>query len=135
MDKLLVFSVIKTESGFNEKAQSAKNAKGLMQITDETATWAFEQIGLDENSDIFNPEINIQVGTWYLSKLIDDNGGDLTTALASYNAGSGNVQKWKESSGKKIIAIHDIEFKETENYVKKTLRFYDVYKKLYTTGD
>ena len=135
VDEMLVFSVIKTESGFNERAQSAKDAKGLMQITDETARWAFEQIGIDKNSDIFEPEINIQVGTWYLSKLINDNNGDLVTALASYNAGSGNVQKWKDACGKKTIDITDIEFKETENYVNKTLKYYDVYKKLYTTGE
>lgn len=135
VDEMLVFSVIKTESGFNERAQSGKNAKGLMQITDETAVWAFEQIGMDEDSDVFEPETNIRVGTWYLSKLISDNDGDLITALASYNAGSGNVQKWKETSGKTTIDITDIEFKETENYVNKTLKYYDVYKKLYTTGE
>ena len=135
VDEMLVFSVIKTESGFNERAQSLKNAKGLMQITDETAGWAFEQINIDKKSDIFEPEINIQVGAWYLSKLIKDNNGDLITALASYNAGSGNVQKWKEASGKKVIDITDIEFKETKNYVNKTLKYYDVYKKLYTTGE
>ena len=135
IDAMLIYSVIKTESGFNSRAQSAKDAKGLMQITDETATWAFEQIGLGANSDIFEPEINIQVGTWYLAKLINDNNGDLITALASYNAGSGNVQKWKESSGKKVIDITDIEFQETKNYVNKTLRYYNVYKKLYMTGE
>ena len=135
VDEMLVFSVIKTESGFNVRAQSTKDAKGLMQITDETASWAFEQIGINKDSDIFEPEINIQVGAWYLSKLIKDNNGDLVTALASYNAGSGNVQKWKESSGKDVIDLTDIEFKETENYVKKTLKYYDVYKKLYTTGE
>ncbi|MBQ9097122.1 MAG: lytic transglycosylase domain-containing protein [Clostridia bacterium] len=135
VDKMLVFSVIKTESGFNTRAQSVKDAKGLMQITDETSKWAFEQIGIDKDADIFDPEINIQVGTWYLSKLIKDNSGDLVTALASYNAGSGNVQKWKDASGKDTIAFTDIEFKETENYVKKTLKYYDVYKKLYKTGE
>ncbi|MBR3575936.1 MAG: lytic transglycosylase domain-containing protein, partial [Clostridia bacterium] len=56
VDKMLVFSVIKTESSFNEKAQSSKNAKGLMQITDETAAWAFEQIGINNYADIFDPE-------------------------------------------------------------------------------
>ncbi len=135
VDEMLIFSVIKTESGFNEHAQSSKSAKGLMQITDETAAWAFEQIGIDKTADIFEPETNIRVGTWYLSKLINDNDGDLVTALASYNAGSGNVQKWKEFSGKTTIDITDIEFKETENYVNKTLKYYDVYKKLYTIGE
>ena len=71
----------------------------------------------------------------FCSKLIKDNSGDLVTALASYNAGSGNVQKWKDASGKDTIAFTDIEFKETENYVKKTLKYYDVYKKLYKTGE
>ena len=135
IDAMLVYSVIKTESGFNERAQSAKDAKGLMQITDETAKWAFDQIGINKNADIFEPEINIQVGTWYLSKLINDNDGDLITALASYNAGSGNVQKWKENSGKQTINVADIEFKETKNYVNKTLKYYDIYKNLYITGE
>ena len=135
VDEALVYSVMKAESGFNPNAKSGKSANGLMQITDETAAWVFEQIGIDKNADIFDPEINIKAGTWYLSKLIKDNAGDLVTALASYNAGSGNVQKWKEASGKQTIDRTDIEFAETENYVNKTLKYYDIYKKLYTTGE
>ena len=135
VDEMLVYSVMKAESSFNPKATSGKNAKGLMQLTDETSAWVFEQIGINKDADVFNPDVNIQAGTWYLSKLIKDNDGDLVTALASYNAGSGNVQKWKESTGKQTLSPTDIEFKETENYVNKTLKYYNVYKKLYTTGE
>lgn len=131
VDKYLVYSIIKSESSFNEYARSHADAKGLMQVTDETAEWAAEKMNMHEDFNIYNPEININIGTWYISKLIDDNGGDLVLALASYNAGGGNVKKWLENSGKDEFDIERIEFKETKTYVEKTLKYYKKYKQLY----
>lgn len=131
VDRYLIYSVIKAESKFNEMARSHKAAQGLMQITPETATWAMEKMGIE--GDIFTPEINIAVGSWYLSKLIGDHDGNLIAALAAYNAGSRNVNDWKNDAGE--LKEADILFEETRDYVYKTLEYYENYKKLYTEGE
>lgn len=130
IDRYLVFSVMKAESKFRQNARSHKDAQGLMQITPETAMWAMDKMGID--GDIFQPEINIEVGSWYLAKLISDHDGDLTAALAAYNAGSTNVNGWKKETG--MLNLEDIQFEETRDYVYKTLEYYENYKKLYTEG-
>lgn len=131
VDKYLVYSIIKAESSFNEYARSRADAKGLMQITDETAQWAAKQLNMTEDFNIYNPEININLGTWYISKLTSDFDGNLMLALASYNAGSGNVKKWLEKSSEEEFDTDKIEFDETKTYVEKTLKYYEKYKKLY----
>ena len=69
LEENLVYSVIKVESKFKKDAISRKGAKGLMQISDITKNWAIEELDLKENIDIFDPEINIKIGCWYLNKL------------------------------------------------------------------
>jgi len=131
VDPYLVYSVMKAESKFDETALSNKGAQGLMQITHETAEWAMEKMGID--GDIFDPEINISVGSWYLSKLISDYDGNLTAALAAYNAGGSNVNKWMYKD--RGLTLQDIQFQETYDYVYKTLEYYENYKKLYLKGE
>ena len=131
IDPYLVYSVMKAESKFDETALSVKGAQGLMQITPETAEWAMEKMEIE--GKIFDPEINILVGSWYLSKLISDHDGNLTAALAAYNAGSTNVNEWKDESGN--LSLSDIQFQETYDYVYKTLEYYQNYKKLYLKGE
>ncbi len=131
VDKYLVYSIIKAESSFDEYARSHADAKGLMQVTDETAEWAAEQMDMPGDFNIYNPETNINIGTWYISKLTQDNGGNLILALASYNAGGGNVKKWLKKSETGEFDMDQIEFKETKTYVEKTLKYYDKYKELY----
>lgn len=131
VDEYLIYSVIKAESKFDESAKSHKAAQGLMQITPETATWAMDKMGIE--GDIFVPEINIAVGSWYLAKLILDHDGNLTAALAAYNAGSTNVNEWKNDAGN--LTLEDIQFEETRDYVYRTLKYYENYKKLYTEGE
>ena len=135
LDPYLVAAIINTESSFNKDAQSPKNAKGLMQITDQTGQWAAEQLGLEdyENKDLFDPELNIEIGTWYLEKLEKEFDGDLNKMLAAYNGGSGNVNKWlrDEEYSKDGKNLDKIPFKETENYVKKVKADYEAYKKIY----
>ena len=131
VDEYLVYSVIKAESKLDERAQSHKNAQGLMQITPETAVWAMGKMNME--GDIFAPKVNIAVGSWYLAKLIADHDGNLTAALAAYNAGSTNVNEWKKDAGN--LTLEDIQFEETRDYVYKTLEYYENYKKLYTEGE
>ncbi len=135
IDPYLVTAIIDVESGFNKEAVSAKDARGLMQITEQTGKWGFEQLKMDDydNEKLFIPEVNIEIGTWYLQRLKQEFNGDMDLVLAAYNGGSGNVTKWlkdKEysSDGK---TLDKIPFKETENYVKKVNTRYEKYKKMY----
>ena len=93
IEENLVYSVIKVESKFKKDAISRKGAKGLMQISDITKNWAIEELDLKENIDIFDPEINIKIGCWYLNKLYKQF-GDMDLVIAAYNGGSGNVNQW-----------------------------------------
>ncbi|WP_094546689.1 lytic transglycosylase domain-containing protein [Petroclostridium xylanilyticum] len=135
IDPYLVMAIIKVESNFNANAQSHKGAKGLMQITDQTALWGAEQLGLHDFriDKLFDPETNIQIGCWYLNNLKKEFNNDLLLVLTAYNGGSGNVAKWLKDknlsrSGK---SLDRIPFKETDLYVKKVLKEYNIYKRLY----
>lgn len=131
IDKYLILAIIKAESNFNENAVSKKGAKGLMQLMDTTAEDLAKNsdINLD---DIFEPDINIQLGSKYISALISKY-DSIGLALAAYNAGSGNVDNWiKDGILKKDGSdIEKIPFIETNNYVRKILRDYELYKELY----
>ena len=133
VDKYLVFAIIKAESNFNENAASKKGAKGLMQLIDSTAKEVAESINVDFNEeDILKPEINIRLGTKYISSLLKQY-GNISIALAAYNAGSGNVDGWiKNNTIKKDgTDLENIPYKETKNYVRKILKDYEIYKNIY----
>lgn len=121
IEKELVFAVINAESRFDKNAKSSKGAIGLMQIMPETGEWLAEKIKLDNFSEemLYDPEINIQLGCYYLAQLLEKF-NDETLALCAYNAGSTNVYKWIDDA--KYYAngtIHTIPFEETDKYVKK----------------
>jgi soluble lytic murein transglycosylase len=92
-----------------------------MQVTEGTADWMAEKMNLNEYSfeDIFDPKINIAIGCKYLSWLLQRY-EDVDLAVAAYNAGSGNVDRWlkdpKYSDGQRLSYIP---FKETRDYVKR----------------
>lgn len=123
LDPALVCAVINTESHFNADAQSNKGAKGLMQLMDDTASWVATQIPI-ENFNVFRtkePELNIQLGCWYLSFLEKKYNGDLTLIVAAYNAGCGNIDKWLADNrySHDGQSLHSIPFKETSGYVTR----------------
>ena len=133
VDKYLVYSIIKAESNFKEESISNKGAKGLMQLMPSTAEEIAKkiEIQLDENN-ILNPQININLGTKYISNLIKKY-ENIGLALAAYNAGSGNVDSWIEkgildSNG---TNLEEIPYVETNNYVRKILRDFKIYKEIY----
>ncbi len=131
----LVYAIIKAESDFNPDAVSSAGAMGLMQMTPSTFEWVQTMIPSDpayEKEALFDPEINIRYGCKYLSWNLKQF-GDLETALCSYNAGPGNVNKWLENQeyspdGK---TLQYIPFKDTEAYVENVMRYYEKYKELY----
>jgi len=96
IDPYLIAAIINVESNFNKNALSSKEARGLMQISASTGEWAARDLNI-ENFDLdllFEPEINIRIGTWYLDQLTKEFGDNTQLILAAYNGGSGNVNKW-----------------------------------------
>lgn len=131
VDEYLVYSVIKAESGHNKDAVSPKGAVGLMQIMDTTATDIMERIGMNEDIEsLSDPEVNIRVGTYYLRYLLERYEGEVDMAIAAYNAGMSNADRWKaESSGDDFA--NNIDIKETNEYVKRVNQNYQVYEFLF----
>ncbi len=128
----LIYAIINTESGFDEKEVSPKGAKGLMQIMKDTADWAASKEYIEDYdyNNIFSPDLNIHIGCWYVSWLNEKFDNDSTLVLASYNAGNGNITKWLSNPeySKDGKTLDKIPFKETENYVKKVTHAEKFYK-------
>lgn len=135
LDPLLVYSVMKVESNFNTDAISYKGAKGLLQIMDSTGAWGSECLKMTDydHDQLFVPEVNIRIGCWYLSKLINQYDGDINKALAAYNAGSGNVAKWMNNSeySRDGKTLSYIPFKETRTYINKVNFHHKMYTLIY----
>lgn len=113
----LVYATIHTESKFDANAVSAKGAIGLMQILPSTGAWIAEQIAYDtyEKEDLYNPQINIQFGCYYLSYLLNKFESE-ALAICAYNAGEGEVVKWLQNE---TFNTNSIPYKETKNYLKR----------------
>jgi soluble lytic murein transglycosylase len=128
VDAALIAAVIYSESKFSDQESSA-GARGLMQITPEAAKFIEKQSGgtTFKLSDLSNPEINIRYGTFLLRELLDRYDGDEAAALAAYNAGPGNADKW----GGADLAVEDIPFPETRAYVEEVLEKRDEYRRKY----
>lgn len=131
LERALVFSVIKVESGFNEDAKSHAGAVGLMQITEDTGAYIASKLGV-ENYNLTDVKTNINFGCYYI-KYLFLRFKDMNTALIAYNAGEGNVSLWlmnNEYSDDKIT-LKSIPFNETRDYIKKINENFSKYKKLY----
>ncbi len=132
----LVYAVMSTESSFSPDAVSSAGAVGLMQLTEDTFHWARMRMGTLDNGmtvdDLFDPETNIQYGTYVLHLLREDF-SSTATLLAAYNAGRTTVLNWLEDSrysqdGETLI---DIPYDETRQYVFKVLQTQETYQELY----
>jgi soluble lytic murein transglycosylase len=128
VDAALIAAVIYSESKFSDATSSA-GARGLMQITPEAAKFIEKQSGgtTFKLSDLSNPELNIRYGTFLLRELLDRYDGDEAAALAAYNAGPGNADKW----GGADLSVEDIPFPETRAYVEEVLEKRDEYRRKY----
>jgi soluble lytic murein transglycosylase len=133
----LVCAVIHTESRFRSEIVSPKDARGLMQLTEGTAAWGAEEIGLEGYSfdNVTEPRINIELGCWYLDVLLKQFGEE-DTALAAYNAGSGNVEGWLNDSSISAdgVNLNRIPFGETRRYVERVRSARRIYNILLRIG-
>lgn len=132
LNPLLSISVMRKESTFNPTIDSVVGAVGLMQIVPPTAKWTAQQIGMADYS-LTNPEDNIKIGTWYLSHNHHRYQDDSLLAVASYNAGTGNVNAWLQRYDLKNRDrfVSQIPFPETKDYVEGVFGNYWNYLRLY----
>jgi soluble lytic murein transglycosylase len=134
LNPLLVTALMRQESRFQAKAKSPVGATGLMQIMPSTGAWIAPQIGLDfKKINLENPSDNIMLGTWYLDYTHQQYGNNSMLAIASYNAGPGNVAKWLQTIPKQDPDefVEGIPFDETKNYVRQVFGNYWNYLRLY----
>jgi soluble lytic murein transglycosylase len=124
IDPSLILAVIRQESGFEAKARSRANARGLMQILPSTGKRLARQAGIPRYTaaKLYDAETNILLGTKFLASLLNQY-GDAEPALAAYNAGNSRADRWLKEYGREDMAafVERIPFSETRNYVKQVL--------------
>ncbi len=135
VDPALVAAVIYAESHFRDQTSSA-GARGLMQITPATAHAIAQRSGGTrfEEGDLASPQINIAYGTYYLRMLLDKYDGSEVLALAAYNAGQTNVDRWlgrARAGGQHFSTASHIPFPETRAYVDRVLQAKKDYRSTY----
>jgi soluble lytic murein transglycosylase len=134
LDPALIAAMIYQESKFQDRTSSA-GAKGLMQILPDTAQFIARKSGgtAFELRDLGTPQINIAYGTWYLRYLIQRYDGNETLAVAAYNAGENNVDKWVRRAGgdHSFDPKTDIPFPETRGYVASVMHHRKLYRDKY----
>lgn len=135
IDPLLILAVMREESNFSPTAVSPSGARGLMQLLPSTAKWIVEsKLNQSFNEDALDdPEVNISLGTWYLRHLLEQFDFDLAKAVAAYNGGPGNLQRWIAASP----VTHPADLpavlatSETREYLTKVLNSWLAYHWLY----
>ncbi len=136
LDPYLVLALARQESLFNPEATSSSNARGLMQLIPSTAKKMASEHGMDSEAiRLYDPPVNVELGTAYLKNLIEMFGGNAFRAVAAYNAGEHAVSKWvAEFPGADDEWVENIAYKETREYVKKVIGGRREYMMLYRGG-
>lgn len=132
-DPCLVAAVMREESAFNPKAISPTGALGLMQIMPSTGRIAAKGIGKEdfESRELFNPETNMKLGSWYLGLLSKRFNNDVILMIAGYNAGPNAVERWIETlPSSPDEFIESIPYSETRAYTKRVLKSYGEFLRL-----
>ena len=136
LDPLLIYTFIRTESGFDPMAESEVGARGLMQMTEETFEWIKTKLAPEENltfEDLYDPDCAVRFGAYYLRLCLDRYGGDVATAAAAYHSGWGTVDSLLnhedyEGDGKTLPSFP---YSRMNHYVEKILQGYERYTELY----
>lgn len=139
IDPYLILSVARQESTYRPALSSSAGAVGIMQLMPSTAKYLADQypdIDASERFQLMQPRTSIKFGARYLKRMLDRSDGNLVYALASYNAGPGNCDKWRRRFRGYDMAefVESIPFSETRNYVKRVLANYATYYSLYSVG-
>lgn len=131
VDPALIFGLLRQESAFDEMADSAVGAKGLMQVMPKTAKEIASELKQvwQRDSSLFNPNLNIQYGSFYYKKLLTEFDQQPILATAAYNAGPKKVKRWlpKNQALPGDIWIELIPYKETRDYVSSVLQYSLIY--------
>ncbi len=136
IERALALAIMRQESEFDPNARSSANALGYMQLLPSTAKEMAKKLEMGfAPSRLYEPDYNITVGSYYLSRLINGYDGSYVMAIAAYNAGPGNVRKWMQQFGRPgnsidsaINWIEKIPFAETRNYVQRVLENLQIYR-------
>jgi soluble lytic murein transglycosylase len=133
LNPLLVLALIRQESRFMPRIRSVAGATGLMQVMPDTAQWIKDREPTISEYDITDPHDNIKLGTWYLDYTHREYGNNSMFAIASYNAGPGNVAHWINQGGFKNDDdfADTIPFPETRGYIQSVFGNYWNYLRLY----
>ncbi|SDW95534.1 soluble lytic murein transglycosylase [Marininema mesophilum] len=134
-DPFLVMAIIRVESDFDPKARSRVGAQGLMQLTQETVDFVVERGKFSPafRDYVHDPSINIHMGSWYIAALTREYKGNELAAVAAYNAGPGNVNKWLKRGRWDGTRKHlkRIPFGETRHYIQRVFYYKEKYRALY----
>lgn len=134
LDPYLVAAIIHVESNNNKDAESSAGAIGLMQIMPTTGEWIAGKLKIEEFTieKLKDPELNIQMGCWYLN-FLNERFDSTDTIVAAYNAGHGRIQKWLDNPehSENSQDLVNIPYPETEYYVQKVNQAYQKYKQYY----
>jgi soluble lytic murein transglycosylase len=134
LDPALIAAVIYAETKFDPRT-SPTGALGLMQIMPQTAEFLARRSGANAFTiaDLGTPQVNIAYGSYYLRYLLDEYHGNVTLALAAYNGGESNVDRWvaDAKADGRSFSISDIAFPETRAYVQRVLDARDQYRHKY----
>ena len=136
LDPLLVYAFIRTESGFDPAATSSVEARGLMQMTEETFLWLRSKLGLGEEvsfGDLYDPDVSIRFGCYYLHLCLGRYNGDISTAAAAYHSGWGTVDALlqKEEHSEDGLTLSGFPYNQMHHYVEKITACYAKYTELY----
>ena len=136
LDPLLVYAFIRTESGFDPAATSSVEARGLMQMTEETFIWLRSKIAPDEEllfANLYDPETSIRFGCYYLHLCMERYNGDVATAAAAYHSGWGTVDALlqMEEHSADGETLQGFPYNQMNHYVKKITSCYARYQRIY----
>ncbi len=136
VDPFFVYAVMREESWFDAQAVSPAGARGLLQIMPPTGADLARQAGVSpfRRSDLFDPPVNIRLGVFYIARLLERLGGEPTLALAAYNAGERNAERWKYEEGGAVDVdrtVAGITYRETYDYVQRVSVTREIYRTLY----
>ena len=134
IDPLLALAMIREESRFNAWNESVAGARGLMQIIFSTGEWIAQKLNFEDFNDemLFSPEVNINLGCWYIAYLKERFLNDPILIISGYNAGPGTTSKWLEQYDRSDLDnfVENIPYSETREHIKKVMKSYQMYRRL-----